>query len=341
MAAQLVFTQTLLSELQDQLAALMPSSVFLLCDANTRQHATPLAAALEAVVLEVPAGEEHKNIETAYRLWKELLAAGADRHAVLVNVGGGMITDLGGFVAGNYKRGIRCVQVPSSLLAQVDAAVGGKTGINVQGVKNAVGVFYEPEAVLFDTALLRTLPERELISGKAEMFKHGILADPALFNAMSTLGKSEIPALVLIQRAVEIKCKIVAIDPTEQAERKLLNFGHTIGHALESYFMHTEQPLLHGEAVFMGMLAETRLAIALGLLPATAGEVIEKALMPYQVGVKWPPMEALLPWLLQDKKNRGAKISFSLPTALGDAIFDKQLTADQLLALRNQIYPSA
>lgn len=341
MAAQLVFTQTLLSELQSQLAALMPSSVILLCDTNTRQHAAPLAAALEATLLEVPAGEEHKTIETAYRLWKKLLAAGADRQAVLVTVGGGMITDLGGFVAGNYKRGIRCVHVPSSLLAQVDAAVGGKTGINVEGVKNAVGLFYEPEAVLFDTALLRTLPERELVSGKAEMFKHGILADPALFAALQVLEKAEIPALHLLQRAVEIKCNIVAIDPSEQAERKLLNFGHTLGHAFESYFMYTEQPLLHGEAVFMGMLAETRLAVALGLLPAATGELIEKALLPYQVEVHWPPLEVLMPWLLQDKKNRGAKISFSLPIALGDAIFDKQLAPDQLLALAPQIYPSA
>jgi 3-dehydroquinate synthase len=337
MAAQLVFTQTLLSELQAQVAALMPSSVLVLCDANTRQHAEPLAAALEATLLEVPAGEEHKSIETAYRLWKELLAAGADRHALLVNVGGGMITDLGGFVAGNYKRGIRCVHVPSSLLAQVDAAVGGKTGINVQGVKNAVGLFYEPEAVLFDTVLLRTLPVRELISGKAEMFKHGILADEQLFTVLTQLAPAEIPALDLLQRAVEIKCNIVAIDPTEQAERKLLNFGHTLGHALESYFMYTEQPLLHGEAVFRGMWAEARLAVALGLLPAAAGEVIEKALLPYQTGVGWPPMEALLPWLLQDKKNRGAKISFSLPTAVGDAVFDRQLSPDQLLSLAPKI----
>ncbi len=252
-----------------------------------------------------------------------------------------MITDLGGFVAGNYKRGIRCVQVPTSLLAQVDAAVGGKTGINVQGVKNAVGLFYEPEAVLFDTDLLQTLPERELISGKAEMFKHGILADPGLFEALQQLDKAEIPALQLLQRAVEIKCKVVAIDPSEQAERKLLNFGHTLGHAFESYFMYTEQPLLHGEAVFMGMLAETRLAVALGLLPEAAGETIEKALLPYQVGVSWPPLEALMPWLLQDKKNRGAKINFSLPIALGEAIFDKQLSPDQLLALAPQIYRTA
>jgi 3-dehydroquinate synthase len=337
MAAQLVFTQTLLSELQALVAALMPSSVLVLCDANTRQHAEPLAAALEATLLEVPAGEEHKSIETAYRLWKELLAAGADRHALLVNVGGGMITDLGGFVAGNYKRGIRCVHVPSSLLAQVDAAVGGKTGINVQGVKNAVGLFYEPEAVLFDTALLRTLPERELISGKAEMFKHGILADEQLFTVLTQLAPAEIPALDLLQRAVEIKCNIVAIDPTEQAERKLLNFGHTLGHALESYFMYTEQPLLHGEAVFRGMWAETRLAVALDLLPVAMAERIEKALQPYQMAVAWPPMEALLPWLLQDKKNRGAKISFSLPTAVGDAVFDRQLSPDQLLSLAPKI----
>jgi 3-dehydroquinate synthase len=338
MAAQLVFTQSLLSELRAQLLALAPSSVLLLCDTNTRQHAAPLAAAIDATLLEVPAGEEHKNMDTATALWQKLLAAGADRQAVLVNVGGGMITDLGGFVAGNYKRGIRCVLVPSSLLAQVDAAIGGKTGINVQGFKNAVGLFYEPEAVLFDTALLRTLPERELISGKAEMFKHGILADEGLFTALTQLAPAEIPALELLQRAVQIKSNIVAIDPTEQAERKLLNFGHTLGHALESYFMHSQQPLLHGEAVFMGMLGETRLAVAMGILSETAGANISKALLPYQPERHWPHIEALMPWLLHDKKNRGAKISFSLPTAIGEAIFDQQLLPDELRALVSKIY---
>lgn len=338
MVAQLVFTQQLLPELQARLAALAPSTVFVLCDENTRLHAAPLAQALEAVLLEVKAGEESKSIETAYQLWKKMLAVGADRQALLLNVGGGMITDLGGFVAGNYKRGIRCIHVPTSLLAQVDAAIGGKTGINVQGVKNAVGCFYEPLAVLFDDQLLESLPQRELDSGKAEMYKHGILADPALFWALQEVAPGIIPSLNLIQRAVEIKCKIVALDPVEQAERKLLNFGHTLGHAFESYFMDAESPLLHGEAVFMGMLAESRLAVALDLLPSAAGEAIEKALQSYQPAVAWPQLEALMPWLLQDKKNRGAKISFSLPIAIGEAIFDKRFRPDALLALAPQIY---
>lgn len=338
MAEVLVFTQNVQTELEGLLRGLSPSACFVLCDTNTRQHAEPLADALEARLLCIPAGEQHKNIASAELLWRLLLDARADRQAVLLNIGGGMITDLGGFVAGNLKRGIRYINLPTSLLAQVDAAVGGKTGINLNGLKNAVGLFYPPEAVVFNDQWLRTLPERELISGKAEMFKHGILADPLLFEALQVLHPTHAPPLELIQRAVEIKCSIVSLDPTEQGERKLLNFGHTFGHAVESYFLAAEAPLLHGEAIFMGMLLETRLAVALGLLPEAAADSIATALHPYQPELACPHIEALMPWLVQDKKNSGAKINFSLPAAVGEAIFDQKLTPDALRGHAPQIY---
>lgn len=338
MAEVLVFTQNVQTELEGLLRGLHPSACFVLCDTNTRQHAEPLADALEARLLCIPAGEQHKNIASAELLWRLLLDARANRQAVLLNVGGGMITDLGGFVAGNLKRGIRYINLPTSLLAQVDAAVGGKTGINLNGLKNAVGLFYPPEAVVFNDQWLRTLPERELISGKAEMFKHGILADPLLFEALQVLHPTHAPPLELIQRAVEIKCSIVSLDPTEQGERKLLNFGHTFGHAIESYFLAAEAPLLHGEAIFMGMLLETRLAVALGLLPEAAADSIATALHPYQPELACPHIEALMPWLVQDKKNSGAKINFSLPAAVGEAIFDQKLTPDALRGHAPQIY---
>lgn len=339
MAEALVFAQDVQAELEGLLRGLHPSACFVLCDTNTRQHAEPLADALEAQLLCIPAGEQHKNIASAELSWRLLLEAGADRQAVLLNVGGGMITDLGGFVAGNLKRGIRYINLPTSLLAQVDAAVGGKTGINLNGLKNAVGLFYPPEAVVFNDQWLRTLPERELISGKAEMFKHGLLADPLLFEALQVLHPSHVPPLELIQRAVEIKCRIVSLDPTEQGERKLLNFGHTFGHAIESYFLAAEAPLLHGEAVFMGMLLETRLAVALQLLSQAEGKRIEQALSTYQPVVAAPQLELLLPMMQNDKKNKAGKISFSLPTAIGEAVYDRYLSGGELLAFEASIYP--
>ncbi|MFN3529684.1 MAG: 3-dehydroquinate synthase [Bacteroidia bacterium] len=338
MLSQLLFTPSPAEELQQLLANLAPSAVFVLADEHTAQHAQPIATLLEARLFVLPAGEQHKTLASAQKLWGLLMEAGADRQAVLLNVGGGMITDLGGFVAATYKRGIRYLNIPTSLLAQVDAAVGGKTGVNFGGVKNALGHFYEANAVLFYAGFLETLPLRELRSGKAEMLKHALIADADMFAALQALGVDELPQLALIKRAVEIKCSIVASDPLEQAERKLLNFGHTFGHAIESYSQQGSHPLLHGEAVFMGMLLESRLSAALKLLPAEQLQQISQVLEAYQPDFELPDLEALLPYMLQDKKNQAARISFSLITGIGEAIYDKMLGADALHSLKSQLY---
>lgn len=303
---------------------------FVLADANTRPHAEPLAKAINAKLLVVPAGENHKNLQQAEKIWQQLLEAGADRRAVLINLGGGMVTDLGGFVAAAYKRGIACIHVPSSLLAMVDAAHGGKTGINMGGVKNAIGHFYLPETIFIHAPLLNTLPQRELQSGKAEMFKHGLLGDAALWQQMAALPAAAKPDRSLLEQAIALKTRIVAADPIEKGERKLLNLGHTFGHAFESYFMYSSTPWLHGEAIFAGMLVETRLAHRLSLLADAHAVEIEKVLKAWQPTGKLPPLALILPWLLNDKKNHSNQVQFALPTAIGSARYDQAVSVADL-----------
>lgn len=306
------------------------SARFFLADSNTRPHAEPLAKMLGAKLLVVPAGENHKNLQQAEKIWQQLLEAGADRRAILINLGGGMVTDLGGFVAAAYKRGITCVHLPSSLLAMVDAAHGGKTGINLGGVKNAIGQFYFPEAIFLHLPLLQSLPLRELQSGKAEMFKHGLLGDAVLWQQLVDLPADAIPNQHLLDRAIALKTRMVAADPLEKGERKLLNLGHTFGHAFESYFMYSSTPWLHGEAIFAGMLVEARLAHRLGLLAEKHAAEIEKVLKAWQPAGKLPPLALILPWLLNDKKNHNNKVQFVLPTAIGGAVYDQAVSVADL-----------
>lgn len=306
------------------------SARFILCDTNTRLHAEPLAKLIGAKLLVVPAGENHKNLQQAEKIWQQLLEARADRRAVILNLGGGMVTDLGGFVAAGYKRGIACIHLPSSLLAMVDATHGGKTGINLGGVKNAIGHFYLPEAIFMHLPLLQSLPFRELQSGKAEMFKHGLLGDAVLWQQLVDLPADAIPSQQLLERAVSLKTRIVAADPTEQGERKLLNLGHTFGHAFESYFMYSSTPWLHGEAIFAGMLIEARLAHRLGLLAENHAAEVEKVLKAWQPAGKLPPLALILPWLLNDKKNHNSQVQFVLPTAIGDAVYDQAVSVADL-----------
>ena len=191
----------------------------------------------------------------------------ADRHSLVINIGGGIIGDMGGFAAATYKRGIAFIQMPTTLLAQVDASIGGKLAVNFKSIKNNVGVFRHPETVIIDTKFLKTLSDRELASGYAEVIKHALIADKKLWKKL--LKINDLRAVnwgKLLPQAIEVKNKIVAIDPFEKKERKALNFGHTIGHALESIFMKTKNPLLHGEAVAIGMICESYLSHKKGSL---------------------------------------------------------------------------
>ena len=296
----------------------VPSEVFVLADAgipDAVRHAF-LGDLPGENVYTVLGGEAVKNIAAVEGIWNFLLSRRADRQALLVNLGGGAVCDAGGFAASTYKRGIGFVQVPSTLLSMVDASVGGKTGINTGGTKNTVGTFAMPSAVCIHVPLLEPLPERELLSGYAEMVKHGLVADAAhaedVFPYLRDAGR---PPVELIRRSVEIKAGIVARDPHETGERKLLNFGHTVGHALESYF--ADRPgheILHGEAVAAGMLAELFLSMRLADFPVEALEVYTRALEPLtrRVTVTEEMLPALAEKMGNDKKNEQGRIGVTL-----------------------------
>ena len=273
-----------------------------------------------AVDIIIKAGEQHKNLQTVQRIWKTLMKHHADRNALLVNLGGGVITDIGGFVASTYKRGIRFINVPTTLLAMVDAAIGGKTGVDFGGAKNQIGTFAEAEEVLINPVFLEILPERELRSGLAEMLKYGFISDAKL------LGINLENYQNFIFRAGEIKREIVAKDPVEQGVRKVLNFGHTIGHAIESHCLTTDYPLLHGEAVALGMEAALWLSMKQCSLD-------EKVLLDYEkqlpillseveMNLTNADVEPILDYLTMDKKNKGGRPQFVLLEAVGRPLWD-------------------
>lgn len=276
----------------------------------------------------VPSGEQSKSVNESERIWIKMLELGFDRHSLLVNLGGGVIGDLGAFVASTFMRGIDFLQVPTSLLAMVDASVGGKTSINVGGVKNSVGVFQEPIGVIADVDTLETLPKRELVSGFAEIIKHGIIADKDHFNMAISKKPEEFSKkelMKLIADSIKIKLRIVKQDPHEKkGPRKALNLGHTIGHGVESLSLKTSSPLLHGEAVAIGMIAESKLAELMGLLPIEDFVSIEKAIS--QVGLPTRivnmQIEDTQKLIASDKKNKFGDILWSLPERIGSVKFD-------------------
>jgi 3-dehydroquinate synthase len=318
-----------------------PSRLFVLADTNTARDCYPrLRPQLPAhELLVIAAGEEYKTLATCTDVWSWLTENHADRHALLVCLGGGVVTDLGGFCAATYKRGLRCVGVPTTLLAQVDAAVGGKTGVDFQGFKNHIGVFQEPEAVVMDPAFLATLPPGELRSGYAEVIKHALIADAAAFASLRGLAVAAVPDWTpLIRHSVAIKETIVAQDPHERGPRKLLNFGHTVGHALESYLLaQPGRAVRHGEAVAAGILCESWLSAQRGLLSADelaeVREIVSLSFEPLRFAES--EIEAIAAYALHDKKNRGDIIKCTLLRGLGHGIFDQPITlAEIATALR-------
>lgn len=299
------------------------SQVFILTDENVAPFWLPEVAHWlhcdSAIDFVIKAGEQHKNLQTVQRIWKTLMKHHADRNALMINLGGGTITDLGGFAASTYKRGIKFINVPTTLLAMVDAAIGGKTGIDFGGAKNQIGTFAEAEEVLIKPAFLSTLPEREILSGMAEMLKYGFIADSKLLEINLENYQQH------IVRCGEIKREMVKNDPFEKGPRQVLNFGHTLGHAVESHCLTTDAPLLHGEAVAIGMLA------ALGLSVQQCG-LDEKVLHDYEKRLPLLISEAkvvlseadiapIMAYLVHDKKNKGEKPRFVLLEAVGRPVW--------------------
>jgi 3-dehydroquinate synthase len=305
------------------------TGVFLLCSSRVARHwRGRLEAALRSARLRhtIIFGDREaaKNIATVERLCRELVRAGADRRALLVAAGGGVVGDVAGFAAASYLRGVGLVHIPTTLVAQVDSAIGGKTGVNLPEGKNLVGAFYSPRLVLADPATLSTLPPREFRSGLYEVVKYGVIADATLFEflekSIETLVQRDAAALdFVIPRCIQVKAEVVSHDERESGPREILNFGHTFAHAFETATAYRKY--LHGEAVGWGMIAASRLAQRIGLLSAHSGARIEELVR--RIGAL-PALPAtrpsrLLEIMLADKKTRGGKLRFVLSRKIGSA----------------------
>ncbi len=308
------------------------SRVFILTDENVAPFWLPETEywlnSENAIKIVIKAGERHKNLQTVQRIWKTMLKHHADRNALLVNLGGGVITDLGGFAASTYKRGIKFLNIPTTLLSMVDAAIGGKTGIDFGGGKNQIGTFTEAEEVIIDPVFLSTLPRRELLSGLAEMLKYGFISDANLLNTNLENYQD------YILRCGEIKRGIVAHDPTEKGLRKVLNFGHTIGHAIESHCLTTIHPLLHGEAVAMGMAAALWLSVKQCGLEKKVLNNYEKQLpillSEAEMNLTEADKEPIFSYLALDKKNKGEQPQFVLLEAVGNPVWDVEVDTEEV-----------
>jgi 3-dehydroquinate synthase len=278
--------------------------------------------------ISLPPGEQAKDISHLTEIWKAMIDATLDRKSLVINLGGGVIGDIGGFAASTYMRGIDFINIPTTLLAQIDESVGGKTMIDFHGIKNIVGTFYQPSAVVIDVDTLQTLPDREFISGFAEIIKHGIIKDKAYFELVT--GKkprdfSQEELTEIIKRSCEIKSEIVQTDETEYGLRKLINFGHTVGHAVEALSLETDKPLLHGEAVAIGMVAEAKLAEQIGLLTHDEGAIIEKKLKDAGLPTNIPefPVDKIIEKMKSDKKNISGEINFTLLRTIGEGVINQ------------------
>lgn len=329
-------------ELNSFIKHLSPSKLFFLVDENTHEYCLPtLLANLETdipfEILEIEAGEEMKTIETAAQLWQILAEFEADRKSLIINLGGGVITDLGGFVASTYKRGIPFINIPTSLLAMCDASIGGKTGIDHSFLKNIVGTFALPLKIFYYPNFLKTLPFSELRSGFAEMLKHGIIADHNHWEqliAIDTLSPEQIAPH--IGASMEIKQRVVNEDFKEENIRKTLNFGHTIGHALESLFIQNGKPIPHGEAVALGMIFETELSRLEGLISKEKAEFIIYQIKKFYPYINIPfTNEDILSLMVNDKKNTNGNINFSLITDIGNCIFDYKADTKNVISVLN------
>lgn len=299
----------------------LPFKSFIVTDENVAKvHLEGIQRASRSKAVIIPPGEKHKNLETISYLWKAFLDNDLDRESTVIAFGGGVVSDLVGFAASTFMRGIDWVCIPTTLLAMVDASIGGKTGFDLQQGKNLIGTFHSPRRVLSDPSFLLTLADRELRSGLAEVVKHGIIADAGLF-ALCSNGLDEVKAHLeeVVKRAIAVKVKIVRDDPSEKGARSMLNFGHTFGHALEHA---SRYELLHGEAVAIGMVAEARLAERLGVASAGSGlsERIQRTLVGLGLPTEIPPglsPSAILRAMSVDKKKRMNMIRFALPVDIG------------------------
>lgn len=342
MAGQkVVISRNLKTDLQEFLAALDYDKLFILTDTNTQEKCYPLVRDIPAIedapVITVEAGDTHKGLDALSGIWMQLSNRGASRNSLLLNLGGGMVTDMGGFAGATFKRGLKTVNIPTTLMASVDAAVGGKTGINFNGLKNEIGSFYPPECVFINCEFLRTLDRDNLLSGYAEMIKHALIssmdayASVLLFDLDQKMDYAFLNKMVA--QSVAVKERIVEEDPKEKGIRKALNFGHTIGHAYESLSFRKDNPLLHGHAIAGGMISELYLSHKLCDFPLSKlSQVV------YYIKEYYPPFffdckdyDTLYELMTHDKKNEGGLINFTLLANVGDVRINQAVSKEKIL----------
>ncbi|OPB95328.1 3-dehydroquinate synthase [Elizabethkingia meningoseptica] len=325
------------SQLNQYIRESEPSLLLLLVDENTHEYCLPTVLAnLETTIpfeiIEIEAGEEVKNIATAAQLWEILSEFGTDRNALMINIGGGVITDMGGFVASTYKRGIKFINIPTTLLSMVDASIGGKTGIDHQFYKNIIGTFAMPEKIFAYPKFLQTLPFTELRSGFAEMLKHGLIASAQHWNNLKGIELTPENIEPYVVDSMNIKQQVVEQDFKEQNIRKTLNFGHTIGHAIESLYLQQEAPVPHGEAVAAGMIMEAHLSYSNNLISQDALTEITQAIISIypNLSIEHFNQDDIYNLMLNDKKNSNGIIKFSIIDNIGHCLYDYEVTKSQI-----------
>lgn len=311
------------------------SAVFVLVDENTKEHCLPLLKSVitDFKVIETRSGEEHKNLLTCESIWQQLIEQGADRKSLMVNLGGGVIGDMGGFAAGCYKRGIDFVNVPTTLLSQVDSSIGGKLGIDFKYGKNLIGLFRNPKRVVVASSFFKTLPQRQFVNGWAEIFKHALIKDKALWELYKTTGITTCAMNPVVYASLLIKKAVVEEDPFERGVRKILNFGHTIGHAIEAYSLEYEaDSLLHGEAIAIGMICEAFLSMRKCGLKEDELKEVQTLLLTHfpKRDIAAFNKDVLLDIMRSDKKNEGVKTMFALLQEIGSCVYDVEVRQSEI-----------
>jgi len=335
---KIIISENLRQSLTQAIGEVPHDRLFVLCDTTTERLCLPVVSSFECMQaarrIVIPATDSHKDLDSLSHVWRELQHHGATRHSLMVNLGGGMVTDLGGFAASTFKRGIPYINIPTTLLSMVDASVGGKTGINFGGLKNEIGVFNNARSVILDTTFLRTMDQENLLSGYAEMLKHGLINQEAMWAELlnfTPLPTALSPLTRMVADSVAVKQRIVTEDPTEQGIRKALNLGHTAGHAFESLALE-RQPVLHGYAVAWGLIVELYLCCVKTHFPQDKMQQTVTYIKDNygRMSITCDDYPHLIELMHHDKKNQGSTINFTLLGAIGDIRINQTATEDEI-----------
>src|SRR4030095_13329833 len=322
-----IYEGSISSGLKKVITDLNASRLIIIADDNTLVHCIPkLKNVIDTdYIITTKSGEHHKNLDSCKAIWSKMIEAGADRDSVVLNIGGGVVCDMGGFSAACFQRGIQFAHIPTTVLAMADAAIGGKLGVDHEGFKNYIGLIRNPAFVWVDKSFLETLARTEIISGLAEIVKHAIIGSRNLWQLLAEVQEiDDIPWDKVFELNIPVKAGIVEKDPEDKGQRKILNFGHTIGHALESYSLSVNQHLTHGQCIYLGMLIESKISATTGRLKNVDFEAIVDVIDRFRGPEKFslPDFEKVKPWLLGDKKKSKSKIGYSLPEGIGSCVWD-------------------